>query len=77
MKHKKQKSVKRQLELESRYYYKCAMILKSFTSSKSERRMYNAIRRLNEIGKEYIDELNKIKASIRSLPKWENLILPA
>lgn len=62
--------------LESIYYYKCGLILKSFTSSKSERRMYNALRKLNETGKEYIERLNGIKSSIRQLPKWENLILP-
>lgn len=69
---KKPHLIKTRLEMD--YYSKCGRIIKSFISSKSEKRMYNALKKLNEIGKDYVEQLNKISLN-GSLPKWENLIL--
>lgn len=61
--------------LEVSYYSKCARILKAFSVSKSEKKMYNALKKLNETGREYIETLSKKNIPVRSLPKWENIIL--
>lgn len=57
---------------ESKYYAKCGKILKTFISSKSEKRMYNTIKKLNQAGVEYLE---CIHGKLSRLPAWENIIL--